>query len=110
MKKQLSCAIPFFLGFMSVAQAQDLTSKDLRNLFPGNYSVVIYNIFTVQVTMGKNGELNGLSRGKRDTGRWSIEGNKFCLLWKSWTKGKKGCSTLKRDGGYIKGDGFYFKV
>ena len=110
MRKPVICALAIWLGFFQSAIAKDLTPTELRKLFPGNYLVVIYNIFTVEVTMGKNGELNGLSRGKRDTGRWSIEGNKFCLLWKSWTKGKKGCSSLKRDGDYVKGDGFYFKA
>ncbi len=110
MKKLMFFAIAIWLVLSRSAIAGDMTHNELRKLFPGNYSVVIYNIFTIEVTMGKNGELDGLSRGKRDSGRWSIEGNKFCLLWKSWTKGKKGCSLLKRDGVYIKGDGFYFKA
>ena len=110
MRKLTFFIVAMWLGFGQSAIAGDLMPNQLRKLFPGDYSVVIYNIFTIEVTMGKDGELNGLSRGKRDTGRWSIEGNQFCLLWKSWTKGKKGCSTLKRDGDYIKGDGFYFKA
>ena len=110
MKKLLLTSVLVWLGLSQSAAADNLTPVQLRKLFPGNYTVVIYNIFNLEVTMGKNGELDGLSRGKRDKGRWSIEGNKFCLQWNTWTKGKKGCSALKRDGEYIKGDGFYFKT
>ena len=92
------------------ASAADLTSSDLHKLFPGNYSVTIFNSYTLQVKMRANGVMNGVAKGRRDTGRWSIEGSKLCIAWNSWTNGRKGCSSLRRDGDKLRGRGFYFKA
>lgn len=98
------------LAVAPAASAAELTSADLKRLFPGNYSVTIFNSFTLQVNMRSNGAMSGFAKGRSDTGRWSIEGSRLCIAWNSWTKGRKGCSTLRRDGDKLRGRGFYFKV
>ena len=98
------------LSLATTAQAKDLTPADLRKYFPGTYSITIFNSFTLRVSMRGDGQIIGYAKGKRDTGKWSIEGSKLCVAWKSWTGGRKGCSTLRRDGSLLRGRGFYFKA
>jgi hypothetical protein len=90
--------------------AEALTSKDLNKLFPGSYTVKIFNKWDLRVRMSSNGAIKGTAAGFSDTGRWSIEGGKLCIAWNSWTNGRKGCSALRRENGVIKGRGFVFKV
>jgi hypothetical protein len=103
-------AVLSLIGFSTTAQAKDLTQADLKKLFPGSYSVTIFNTFTLKVSLRGNGDIIGVSRGRKDTGRWSIEGSRLCIAWKTWTNGRKGCSALRRDGNLLRGDGFYFRT
>ena len=110
MKALISAAAIAVVVAAPAASAKELTPAELRKFFPGSYSVTIFNSFTLKVKMSGNGVMTGVARGKRDTGRWSIEGSRLCVAWSTWTKGKKGCSTLRRDGDLLRGRGFYFKV
>jgi hypothetical protein len=104
-------ALAVFAALASdTAKAAELSPSDLRRLFPGTYSVTIFNSFTLRVNMRRNGDMTGFAKGRSDTGRWSIEGKQLCIAWTTWTKGKKGCSALRRDGNLLRGRGFYFKT
>ena len=110
MKALISAAALAVMTLAPTASAKELTAGELRKFFPGSYSVTIFNSFTLNVRMSGNGVITGVSRGKRDSGRWSIEGSQLCVSWSNWTKGRKGCSVLRRDGDLLRGRGFYFKV
>ena len=110
MKALIIAATMATLAVSPVASAKELTPAELRKFFPGNYSVTIFNSFTLRVKMSGNGVITGMARGKTDTGRWSIEGSKFCVAWATWTNGRKGCSVLRREGDLLRGRGFYFKI
>jgi hypothetical protein len=92
------------------ARAETLTNAALKKLFPGNYTVQIFGSFPLTVQMSAGGGIKGVAKGKNDTGRWSIEGNRLCIAWNTWTKGKKNCSTLKRDGKILRGTGFTMRA
>jgi hypothetical protein len=110
MKAALAAAFIAILASTQQASAKELTAADMRKLFPGSYSITIFNSFTLRVSMRRNGEIVGYAKGRRDTGRWSIEGKQFCVTWATWTKGRKGCSALRRENGVVKGRGFSFKA
>lgn len=110
MLKQAMTAAILAIGLATSASARDLSATDLRKLFPGSYSITIFNSFTLRVNMRSNGVITGFAKGRRDTGKWSIEGTKFCVAWNTWTKGRKGCSGLRLENGVIKGRGFHFKA
>jgi hypothetical protein len=111
MKSRLTAAAALLIATASGASAKELSNSDMRKLFPGNYSVVIFESYTLKVNMRSNGVITGKARGRTDTGKWSIEGTKLCVAWNTWTNGRKGCSALRRDDkGNLRGRGFYFKA
>jgi hypothetical protein len=99
------------LGLFTLpAFAEPLKPTEVKKLFPGSYVVRIFNTFDLNVTMRSNGTIIGSARGRTDKGTWSVSGNQLCIAWSTWTKGKKGCSALRREDGLIKGRGFYFRA
>jgi hypothetical protein len=110
MKAVQTIVFAMVLAWAVPATAKDLTAGELRRLFPGSYSVNIFGSFILKVNMRGNGDIVGYAKGKRDTGRWSIEGSRLCIAWKTWTRGSKGCSALRREDGLVKGRGFSFKA
>lgn len=47
----------------------------------------------VTLTFAKGGQLYGTNNGSRDSGKWSVEGDKLCLRWYKWEY--DGCGILK---------------
>lgn len=93
---------------VNTADADTLSHKEVRNLFPGRYVVNVMGTYEVRVNMRANGLVTGTAAGERDTGRWSIESGKLCIAWSTWNNGRKDCSVLQRDGNRVKGRGFWF--
>jgi hypothetical protein len=110
MLKRVFSALVLTFCLVVPASAKDLSAADLRKLFPGSYYVTIFNSFTLRVSMRANGVITGTAKGRRDTGKWTIEGRQLCVAWNTWTKGRKGCSALRMENGVIKGRGFSFRA
>ncbi len=106
----LSIALLVAGPLVSGVRADTLSSQQLGKLFPGRYVVEIFGRWDLSVNMRPNGEISGAAGKYRDTGKWSVENGKLCIAWRSWTKGKKGCSALSRKGPWVSGRGFRFKV
>jgi len=104
-------AAGLFLVLSSNGAAADevLTHSELRKLFPGSFYAVVNGFVTVQITAKGNGTLIGLMPGKKDTGRWSLENGKLCIMMSKWTKGKPNCSTVVADNGWYLGKGVKFR-
>lgn len=49
------------------------------------------------VFMTEGGSLARTEEGS-DTGRWTVEGGRLCVQWKSWNDGKKVCYTAQKSG------------
>lgn len=100
-----ACAVS---GFVIVSAAPSfagdpLTASQIRNLFPGTFNGSVKNgkrRITVSILAG--GLIRGRADGKVDEGRWSIESDKFCIKWKHWSKAKKRCRHVIRDGVWYK--------
>jgi|SRR5688572_24001257 hypothetical protein len=104
-------AAGMFLVLSSYGAAADevMSHSELRKLFPGSFYAVVHGIVTVQFTAKGNGTLVGLMPGKKDTGRWSLENGKLCIMMSKWTKGKSNCSAVVADNGWYVGKGVKFR-
>ena len=86
-----------------------LTHSELRRLFPGSFYAVVNGVVAIQFIAKGNGTLIGQMPGKTDTGRWSLENGKLCIMMSKWTKGKPKCSELVADNGWYLGKGVKFR-
>ncbi len=90
------------------ARAGDpLSPADLKKLAPATYNVsVAESVKAIVKLTGGGGISVATNKGERDTGRWSIQGNKLCVVFKHLLDHKPNCSTLTNENGMIHGDGF----
>jgi hypothetical protein len=90
--------------------ADQLTAQELRALAPGSYAVSIYGLVKMNISMNSGGGITGVtSKKKRDTGVWSVNGEKLCIRWTRWLKGKTRCTSLSGDGRTLSGGGLYIR-
>ena len=52
-----------------------------------------------------NAESRERVRGSSDTGKWWVEGDRYCRKWNSWAGAEKRCFFLYRDGNKLR---FYY--
>jgi hypothetical protein len=97
------------LTFTTASAGDQLSQGELRRLFPGRFNAVVYGILQVQLIAGGNGELVGLFSGKRDTGRWTVNNGRLCIMLNRWTDGKASCSVVEASNGWYRGNGVRFK-
>ena len=91
----------------SATAADKLTAAEIRKLLTGTYHVsVADSVSAIAVFTSGNGISVATNKGEKDTGRWSISGNKVCVQFKHMLDHKNSCSSLVNDGGAIRGNGF----
>ncbi len=93
---------------VSDASAQDkLTAAQIRKILPGTYNVSVADSVTAVAVISPGGSISVVTnKGEKDTGRWSISGNKVCVQFKHLLDHKSNCSTLIDEGWAIRGNGF----
>lgn len=92
-----------FMGSTPSFASDRLTAAQIRGLFPGTFKGTVKNDKReITVAINADGSIRGRADGKYDDGRWSIEGDKFCVQWKHWSKAKKRCRYVIRDGVWYK--------
>lgn len=111
MKKLIVAASLLTLASMSPAMAADkLSAAEIRQLAPGSYKVSVYGLVKLQINFQTGGTISGInSKNKRDTGVWSVEGEKLCIRWNKWLKGKQRCTGLSGENGTYSGGGLYIR-
>lgn len=109
MKRFLSAAAVLLLLSIPASAGANLTSSELQRLAPGRYVVTLYNAVSMTVTMKPNGTVLGSAEAGRDTGTWTLSGNKLCIAWHKWLGGHARCSGLVSDGRQYHGNGFTFR-
>jgi hypothetical protein len=96
-------SVPGFAG-------DKLDSNQLRGLAPGSYAVSIYGLVKMTVSLQSGGTISGTtSKKKTDTGVWSVTGEKLCIRFNRWLKGKQRCTALSGDNGVYSGGGLYIR-
>jgi acyl dehydratase len=88
------------------ASADTLSSAQIKGLAPGRYAVSILGFIKMTITMQPGGSIQGTtSKKKSDTGRWTVQGEKFCITWNRWLKGRQRCTSLSGGDGKYSGSG-----
>ena len=104
--KSVLAAAALLLSINSMAVADSLSKSELQLLAPGRYIVTLYNSVSMTVVMKPNGTVSGATSEEKDSGTWKLSGNRLCIAWNKWLKGKNRCSGLTIDGNGFKGNGF----
>ena len=73
-------------------------STELRKIFPGKFQAHVKG-YRVRFVAASNGLLKGYYGSFTDTGRWSVRGNRLCIMLKDWLDGKTTCSPVRRTRG-----------
>jgi hypothetical protein len=106
MHKQFLSAAVLCLALAAPAAAGQLSANQLRGLAPGTYAVSILGLVKMTVNMQPGGGISGItSKKKRDAGAWSVQGEKLCIRWSRWLKGKTRCAALTGGNGRYSGGG-----
>jgi len=92
----------------SPAGADELSNRQLRNLFPGQFNAVVQGA-TLQFTARRGGRLIGHYMSSTDTGHWSVRGGKLCIVLDKWMNGKTKCSTVVAEGDWYRADDVRFQ-
>ena len=82
-----------------IAGADELNTRALRKLFPGNFHAVVRGS-AVQFTARSDGSLIGRYLSATDQGRWSVRNGRLCIVLEKWMNGKQACSTVIEDDGW----------
>ena len=85
-----------------------LPSWELRQLFPGTFRANVKG-YDVRFVASRNGRLKGYYGGFSDEGRWSLRGNRLCIMLKDWLDGKTTCSPVRRTRGWYMARGIRFR-
>ena len=101
------------MGFSALnaraGESVTLTQAELGKLFPGSFQAVVNDTVTVQITARGNGTLIGQMTGQQDSGRWSVQSGKLCIVWSTWLSGKASCSRVVSNDGWYHGNGVKFR-
>jgi hypothetical protein len=90
--------------------ADKLNAKELRGLAPGSYAVSVMGLVKMTVSLHPGGGLSGVtSKKKRDTGVWSVRGERLCVRFNRWLQGTQRCAALSGDNGSYSGGGLYIR-
>lgn len=105
MKTPFAAALMLLAVSAPALSGESLSAQDLRKLAPGRYAVSLLGLVNMTVSMRPNGQIMGqTSKGKRDTGVWSVHGERLCVSWSKWLDGKRRCTGLSgADGSYTGG-------
>ncbi len=104
MKRLISLlAVAGIVGVLcaSPAGADELSSRQLRHLFPGDFNAVVQGT-TIQFSAKRGGRLVGRYMSSTDKGHWSVRGGKLCIVLDNWMNGKMKCSTVVADGEWFR--------
>ena len=85
-----------------------LPSHELRQLFPGTFRAQVKG-YEVRFVASRNGRLKGYYGSFSDEGRWSLRGNRLCIMLKDWLDGKTTCSPVRRTRGWYLARGIRFR-
>ena len=91
----------------SAYAAEKLTAGEIRKLLSGSYHISVADSVSATAVFTAGGGISvTTNKGEKDTGRWSISGNKMCVIFKHLLDHQTKCSSLMNDGGAIRGTGF----
>ena len=91
----------------NASAADKLSGADIRKLMTGTFNVSVADSVSAVAVFSAGGGISiTTNKGEKDTGRWSISGNKLCVKFKRLLDRETKCSSLMNEGGAIRGTGF----
>ena len=78
-----------------------LSGAELKR-FNGTYHA-IWKGKHARVRVNRDGTLVARSGTRVDVGRWRVKGNRLCVAFRVWTRGKYKCGTVERQGRWYVG-------
>ena len=89
------------LPLLAAARGDQVPGEQLRRL-KGVYTAV-WKGHRARVRLNPDGTLRAVSENRFDSGRWKVVGNRLCVSFRVWTKGRYKCGTVHRRGGWYEG-------
>ncbi|HEY7749135.1 MAG TPA: hypothetical protein VH933_10685 [Aestuariivirgaceae bacterium] len=106
---RIAVLVPIAL-FTCEAQASEfLSSRELRELFPGRFQVLVHGAFFVNVTARPDGSLLAQFMDQGDSGRWSIRSGQLCIRLSKWLEGRTTCSKVTEEAGWYRSSDVVFR-
>lgn len=78
-----------------------LDASAIQALFPGHYEASVAGGYILLISAHGDGSLDGRAFGREDKGRWEIAGDRLCVSWSQWTKGKPKCGDIAQVGSWF---------
>jgi hypothetical protein len=100
------------LGILTATRAEaseQLSRRELQQLFPGHFEAVVQGILVVSITARRDGSLLAEFMSRADTGHWSIRSGKLCIRFSKWLDGRTRCSMVVEEAGWYRSDNIVFK-
>jgi hypothetical protein len=105
-------ALLAFLGFLTAAGAEageQLSARDLQELFPGRFQAIVQGSLVISITARRDGSLLAEVLTKSDTGEWSIRSGQLCIRFAKWREGRTSCSPVVAEAGWYRGNDVVFR-
>lgn len=95
----------FALAAPAPAPASDVTGKELLSVLPGKTilgsnskcKTITYNVMPIAAGAEK-GDITIDCDGRKDDGKWWVDGDKLCKQFNNFSGGNKFCFDVKKDG------------
>jgi hypothetical protein len=102
-------AIVGFLAISGAEAGEQLSRRELQQLFPGHFEAIVQGILVVSITARGDGSLLAEYMRRADTGHWSIRSGKLCIRFSKWLDGRTRCSMVVEEAGWYRSDKIVFK-
>jgi hypothetical protein len=99
-------------GFLTAAAAgasEQLSGRELQQLFPGRFQAIVQGSFVVSITARRDGSLFAEFMSRTDTGHWSIRSDKLCIKFSKWLSGRTSCSAVVEEAGWYRSSDVVFR-
>jgi hypothetical protein len=100
------------VGFLTISEAEaseQLSRRELQQLFPGHFEAIVQGILVVSITARRDGSLFAEFMSRADTGHWSIRSGKLCIRFSKWLDGRTRCSMVVEEAGWYRSDNIVFR-
>lgn len=102
-------AILAFLNVVTAKAGEQLSERELSQLFPGRFQAIVQGTLVVNITARRDGSLLGEFMSRSDTGRWSIRSGELCIRFSKWLGGRTSCAAVVEQAGWYRTSDVQFR-
>src|SRR5688572_19236901 len=93
-------AVLSFLTVIGAKAGEQLSERELKQLFPGRFQAIVQGALVVSITASRDGSLLGEFMSMSDNGRWSIRSGQLCIRFSKWLNGRTSCAAVVEQAGW----------